>query len=273
MNNFQNYERNARRAVVIFIMILLTLIPLFLLPGNVEAEIDGEFGYLPTHPWYRRESCGTDCFFFVHPDGWKVKAICLEPDMKIPEWDKEHYRDGDKLIPMEGGNIYQPFKITHVVEEPTPTPVPTPTATPEPQIYRYYIPTILREYKFYECDCSFHTCDILINTSVWRTLYLLEYPLMGTVTGILNLDATQHDALNVRCYFKRGSVHGDPGYSHTILIVDCKGKDAYTVVCPNGICPPIGCGGLNGTAPCVGTAATYTCDKICRGKFSMTDTP
>ena len=254
-----------KRAIVIFLVVFFTLLVAFLLASSAGAEVDGEFGYLPVHPWYRGGQSSTDCWRWWHPDGWKIEACCLDNPANPPYEGQEYYRDGDKLFPMAGNN--QPMKIIKELERPQPTP------TPEPKEYRLYLPMAFSGYKFYRCDCQYHTCVISINTSVWRTLYLLEYPKMGTVSGVLNLDASKNQKLNVRCHFKGGSVHNDPGYSYTVLIIDCKGKPSYQVNCPNGICPSIGCGGLNGTAPCVATSATYTCDKICRGKWNMTDTP
>ena len=257
------------KLIVGLLLVLALLFPTIALAGTgadiPEVEyIDGEYDHLPT--WWVVESwnTSTDCGYWVSPDRanpeWRVKACCLEPDnAHLPEPGDSYYRDGGKLFGYN--HTAQDAKIHTVVLEPP----------PEPKEYRLYIPMAFSGHKFYACDCQYHTCIISVDHNIWRTLYLLEYPQMGTVNGTLNLDATKNQKLNIRCYFKRGSVHSDPGYDKTILIIDCKGKDAYTVYCPNGICPSISCNGLNGTAPCIATAATYTCDLICRGKFNLTD--
>lgn len=254
-----------KAAIVILSVASLVVSYALLIVTNVTAEVEGEFGYLPTRPWYRGGQSKADCWRWWHPDGWKIEACCLDNSLDPPYEGEEYYRDGDKLFPMSGNN--QPMKITKELERPQPTP------TPEPKEYRTYIPMAFGGYAFYQCDCSHHTCDIAVDRSVLYTLYLLEYPRMGTINGKINLDASKNQHLNVHCYFKRGSVHDDPGYSHTVLIIDCKGKPTYQVSCPDGVCPSIGCNGLNGTQPCIATVGTYTCDKVCRGKLDLTDSP
>ena len=197
-----------------------------------------------------------------------ILTTCMDDSKPNPKKWSRYIRTGSRTFEADGHGG-QPLKWKDTLKRVEPTPTPAPTSTPHPA----YIPIVNPPHGNPVCDCENHKCDLNVANRDWYSLWMQEYPLWGTIPDEINLNASKNEELYITCRYKGGNITDDPWYDRTELSVDCQGKPEWNETSYNGQFNPIPCSKLNGTASCTAVLKTYTCDKVCRGYFDLTDSP
>ena len=269
---------------VIGFVLALFMCLLFAVPVSAEPEdntyipsyestryplaTEEDFLDLPVEDWYDIYWNDAENWGYWEHDSelgrYVVQAHCLDSHLSDPFIGQRFYRDGNKLFPYSGQNIYQSQGIDAVIDK----------EEPEPKDYSLFCPMLGKSVSG-ECTCYCYNVEGYLNGQLVFVEKLLPYPQLNYFDYFLNMYANTGDEFTVRftwCGSPDKNPSSDKWFEYARVLIKCDGKDQSIIYADeNGwLYRPIVCDDLNGTADCRFTYELVACP-LCRAKHNGTD--